>query len=194
MLVFHRLTFLRKKLRETGAAPTAPNPKDAMTADVQRLTSDLAAADPVTRTQAAEEISRLGSEAAPVAVALVRATGDDTEEVREYAAAALEEMGPPAVEDVGSLAALLSDSAADAGYWAATLLGRLEANAAPAVPLLSAAVTGSKDMSVRQRAAWALGQIGPPAGSALDALKQAAASDDPRLARLAQRAIEQISG
>ena len=68
MLVFHRLTFLRKKLRETGSAPTAPNPKDAMTADVQRLTSDLAAADPVTRTQAAEEISRLGPEAAAVRV------------------------------------------------------------------------------------------------------------------------------
>jgi HEAT repeat protein len=106
----------------------------------------------------------------------------------------LEEMGPPAVEDVGSLAALLSDSAADAGYWAATLLGRLKANAAPAVPLLSAAVTGSTAMPVRQRAVWALGRIGPPAGPALDALKQAAASDDPRLARLAQRAIEQISG
>jgi HEAT repeat protein len=129
-----------------------------------------------------------------LAVALVKATGDDAEEVREYAAAALEEMGPPEVEDVGSLAALLSDSAADAGYWAATLLGRLEANAVPAVPLLAAAVTGSTNMSVRQRAAWALGKIGPPAGPALNALKQAATSDNPRLARLAHRAIEQISG
>jgi HEAT repeat protein len=194
MLVFHRLPFLRNNLLETGSTPTVPSPKDAMTADLQRLTSDLAASDPITRTQVAEEISRLGPEAAPVAVALVKAAGDDAEEVREYAAAALEEMGPPAIGDIEPLAALLSDSAADVGYWAATLLGRLEANAAPAVPLLAAAVTGSTDMSVRQRAAWALGQIGPPAGPALDALKQAAASDDPRLVRLVQRAIEQISG
>ena len=63
-----------------------------MTADLQRLTSDLAAADPVTRTEAAEEISRLGPEVAAVAVALVKAAGDDAEEVREYAAATLEEM------------------------------------------------------------------------------------------------------
>ena len=103
-------------------------------------------------------------------------------------------MGPPEVEDIGSLAVLLSDPTADVAYWATTLLGRLEANAAPAVPALTAAVTDSKDMSVRQRAAWALGHVGPPAAPALDALKQAAASDVPRLARLAQRAVEQISG
>jgi hypothetical protein len=36
--------------------------------------------------------------------------------------------------------------------------------------------------------------VGPPAGPALDALKQAAGSDDARLARLAQRAVEQIGG
>ena len=37
-------------------------------------------------------------------------------------------------------------------------------------------------LSVRQRAAWALGKIGPPACDALDALRQAAASSNPRLA------------
>jgi HEAT repeat protein len=165
-----------------------------MTADFQRLTSDLAATDPATRSQAAVELSRLGPEARPVAVALVRACGDESEEVLEYAVAALEEMGPPVVQDTDALAALLSDSAADVAYWAATLLGRLEANAAPAVPALAAVLDGQADLSVRQRAAWALGQIGPPAASALDSLKQVGDSGDPRLARLAQRAAEQIGG
>ena len=66
-----------------------------MTAELQRLISSLGVADAATRTQAAEELSRLGPEAAPAAVALVRACGDESEEVREYVVAALEEMGPP---------------------------------------------------------------------------------------------------
>jgi HEAT repeat protein len=66
--------------------------------------------------------------------------------------------------------------------------------AASAVPALTWAITGQLALSVRQRAAWALGQIGPAAKPALDALRQAAASDDARLARLASGAIEKIGG
>ena len=49
-------------------------------------------------------------------------------------------------------------------------------------------------MSVRERAAWALGRIGPGAAPALESLKMAAAADNPRLARLAQQAIARITG
>jgi HEAT repeat protein len=160
-------------------------------ADLTQLVADLS--NPDKRSQAAERLSQLGCEAAPAAVALVRASGDDSEEVREYAVAALEELGPPRIEDIDHLTALLSEQKSDLGYWAATLLGRLGNDAVSAVPALASAVVGNHEEAVRQRAAWALGQIGPPAASALDALKQAAASGDPRLTRLAQRSIEQIA-
>jgi HEAT repeat protein len=55
-------------------------------------------------------------------------------------------------------------------------------------------VSGEQAMSVRRRAAWALGKIGSSAHGATDALQQATANDDPRLARLARQAIEQIGG
>ncbi len=128
------------------------------------------------------------------AVPLVQACGDQDEEVRGWAVTALEELGPPPVADLAALASLLADQNADVGYWAATLLGRLGEDAAPAVPALASALSGSKHSSVRQRAAWALDKLGPPATGALDALRQAADDDDLRLARLAGRAIEQITG
>jgi hypothetical protein len=40
----------------------------------------------------------------------------------------------------------------------------------------------------------ALGEIGPAAAAALPHLRKAAADPDPRLARLAQQAIDQIGG
>ena len=165
-----------------------------MTTDVAQLAAALGGPNRAERAKAAEQLSRLGPDARAAAVPLVRACADPTEEVREWATAALEELGPPAVSNLEALANLLDDEHADIGYWAATLLGRLEHQAAPAVGLLAEAVSAHPAMSVRQRAAWALGKIGPGAHSAKDALKQAAASDDPRLARLAKRAIEQIDG
>ena len=56
------------------------------------------------------------------------------------------------------------------------------------------AVAGSPHLPVRQRAAWALGEIGPAAAAAVPTLQKAAGDPDPRLARLAQEAIDQIAG
>ncbi len=60
------------------------------------------------------------------------------------------------------------------------------------VTVLATAVASHRFNSVRQRAAWALGRIGPVASAALQSLETAAASNDARLARLAQRAMTQI--
>ncbi len=81
---------------------------------------------------------------------------------------------------------------ADVAYWAATLLGRLQAQAAGTVSPLTAALAENRPLAVRERAAWALEQIGPAARDALPALRQAAASKQPRLARLANEAIAAI--
>lgn len=165
-----------------------------MTTGIQQLIIQLSATDPEKRSQAAEELSHLGPDACQAALALVLAAGDEAEEVRESAVAALEGMGPPKPDTVPDLAALLAAKSQDVGYWAATLLGRLKADAAQAVPALGSALTGSLDLSVRQRVAWALGEIGAPAKPALDSLKQVAADADPRLSRLAQEAVTKIGG
>ena len=162
--------------------------------DLPKLIAALSAPDAAKRTEAAEQISLLGPDAQPAAIALVLACGDEVEEVRQWATAALEQLGPPEASDVGQLAILVEARSSDVGYWAATLLGRLKGEATPAVDALARAVTGPLDLSVRQRAAWALGEIGPGAAAALPSLQKAAADPDPRLSRLAKQAISQIAG
>jgi HEAT repeat protein len=162
--------------------------------DVSTLIADLSDADLHRRLEAVQTLARLGQGARPAAVPLVRACGDAEEQVRQWAASALEELGPPSRGDREALAALLDDAVADVGYWSATLLGRLGPQAAAAVKPLTLALQRSSHPTVRQRTAWALGQIGRSAESSLDALRQATASDDPRLARLARQAIDRIAG
>jgi hypothetical protein len=160
--------------------------------DIPRLVAALGSADVAQRSEAAQQLARLGGDAQEAALPLVRASVDPADEVCEWVAAALEELGPPPSADVPELATLLVDPQAEIGYWAATLLGRLREEAAPAVAALAGVLAEPVDVTVRQRAAWALGQIGVAASAALDALRKASTDENPRLARLAQRAIEQI--
>lgn len=157
--------------------------------EVDNLIADLKSNDRASRGRAAEELSYQGEDAAPAAVALIGVLNDG-EETREWAVSALEELGTPPVSDLPALCELLTADE-DAGYWAATLLGRLDEDAAPAVPALVAALQ-SAPMIVRQRAAWALGNIGPDAEAALSALEIAVNDGDQRLSRLATSAIEDI--
>jgi HEAT repeat protein len=160
--------------------------------DVSQLIADVKSSDVAKRVAAAEQLSHLESEAQGAAIALVQATVDADESVRQWATSALESIGPPAADDAGEMAKLLSDSRLDVAYWSATLLGRLRTDAAPTVPQLIVALKSHAEIAVRQRAAWALGEIGKYAAPALDALNDAAKSSDPRLARLAQQAIANI--
>jgi HEAT repeat protein len=141
---------------------------------------------------AAQALARLGEGARPAAVPLVRVCGDADEQVRAWAVAALESMGPPSPGDVEALAVMLDDAHPDVGYWSATLVGRRGLQGAAAVAPLTSALQRSPHAAVRHRAAWALGQLGRAAESSLEALRRAANSDDPRLARLAQQAINRI--
>jgi HEAT repeat protein len=161
---------------------------------VDDLITALSAADAVRRSQGAEQLSRLGEGARAAAVPLVHAAGDPDEAVREWAVAALEELGPPLEKDVESLATMLDSAAPDVAYWAATLLGRLGPTAVAATPCLIKALTNTPHTVAKERAAWALGKIGPGAGEAASALDKAAAGNEPRLARVAQRSLKQIRG
>ena len=161
-----------------------------MDQDVSSLMSGLGSPQETTRANAAEKLSQLDpDQMRSAALILVEACGDESEEVREAAVGALEEMGPPDPQVLDGLTALLADEKADIAYWAATLIGRLGPDGAASVPALTTALEKSPHQNVRQRAARALGKIGPGAASAKDALQTAADGDDPRLARLAERAL-----
>ena len=166
-----------------------------MVRDVSVLISDLSSSEVEDRSSAAEALSRLGDDACGAAVPLARCVGDDDEEVQEWAVAALEELGPPSASDLEALVELLTHDAPDVAYWSATLIGRLGERAAAAVPVLCSALEADRPIIVRERAAWALGRIGQLAGeTAIAALNKAASDSQPRIARLAQRAIDRISG
>ena len=154
---------------------------------VQQLTAD----DSAVRCQAAEALAQMGAAAQAAAPTLVQACAEDDESLREWVVSALEQLGAPADTDLPALVKLL-DADELSAYWAATLLGRLHERAAPAVAPLTQCVAASPHPSVRQRAIWALGQIGSAARSAAEVLQQAAASSDPRTARLAREAIDGV--
>jgi hypothetical protein len=164
-----------------------------MAADLRALMAGLKAAEQADRLEAAEKLMQLAEDAAPAAAALAWAAGDEDDEVREAAVGALEGLGAPPADLLGELTKILHDAQADRAYWAATLLGRMEAAAAPAVPDLMQVLGPAAPLEVRQRAAWALGQIGPAAAGATQALKLAAEHRDPRLAELARDALAAIA-
>jgi HEAT repeat protein len=164
-----------------------------MPINLSSLVAALFDANAENRAQAAEQLAVLGADAQPAAVALVLACGDEAEEVREWTTSALENLGPPEATDVGPLMSLIEAKTPDVGYWAATLLGRLKAQAAPAVETLARAVAVSPHLPVRQRAAWAVGEIAPVAADALPNLCKAPSDPESRLARLAQEAINPIA-
>jgi HEAT repeat protein len=165
---------------------------DSTTADIEKLAEQLAGEDPAGRLEAAERLCRAGMDAAAAAVPLVRACGDDDDQVREWAVAALEELGPPPPASIPQLAELAADRHPLVAYWAMTLLGRSGQAAATAVTVLARGLGSANDPSVRQRAAWALGKVGIGAVAAREALEKAATDADPRLARMAREALDSI--
>jgi HEAT repeat protein len=162
--------------------------------DVQALIDRLGSLDPSDAAAAAEALCHLGRDAQAATVALVRAAGAGDETVRAWVAAALEEVGPPAAGQIGELIRLADHQESAVRFWAVTLLGRAGAAAAQAIDAIAAQLRHSPDLSTRERAAWALGRIGPPAVTAVSALHMAAASGEPRLSRLAKASLASIAG
>ena len=98
------------------------------------LIAQLASANADERAEAAELLCRAGTEAVAATLPLVEACGDDDSRVREWAVAALEELGAPPAEIIDQLAEIASSPEPLGAYWAATLLGRAGGDAAAAVP------------------------------------------------------------
>ncbi|MDG2220550.1 MAG: HEAT repeat domain-containing protein [Rubripirellula sp.] len=126
---------------------------------------------------------------------VVPLAGSPHDEVRIHAAEALESTIRPSVSEQLMLIQLLeSNHDSEICYWSATMLGRLGNDAGAAANALEACVRQSMYLPARERAAWALSQIGPAASVALPTLREAAETAPPRLKQLATAAIEQIEG
>lgn len=163
-----------------------------MEEDLRKLVAGISAADVLQRRTAAERMCQLGPSARSAATALVRATADDDETVREWAVAALEELGVPDEAALDELSPLTAHPKQDVAYWAVTLLARFKDRAARCCPAMVKTLQTHASLAVRQRAAWALGQIGVDNESVLEALRAASHEENRRLSRLAERAIQQI--
>ena len=161
---------------------------------ISELGERLASSDTTTRHQAAKLLSQNADAAVEVAVELVRFAGDPDRVVAEYCVATLEEMGPPAASQLDSLSTLAASDNTDVAYWAITLIGRAGVSAAEQVMLLGDIVASEADVAVRERAAWALGRIGPAAAIAAPQLRTVSEDEPESLVRAAAKALETIEG
>lgn len=158
---------------------------------INSLIAELGSDNTFSRCEAAQVLAHLAGDAQPAAVPLVLACADSGG-VRDWAAAALEQLGPPARRDIPQLIELLSHDCPTVVSWAATLLGRLGTDGAESAEALTETLVHGVDLHIREQAAWALGNFGHAAECALEPLMQAAAGRSVRLARLAERALREL--
>lgn len=155
----------------------------------------LSATDPDDKVDGLRQIERLES-VEGWTVTMVQLAGDRDDRVRLKSAEVLSKSVCPKVDEASGLAELLeSASDGEVCYWAATMLGTLGPQASTvtaAIDALKNCLADSMYLPAREQSAWALRRIGPPAVSAVDALRAAAVDAPPRLRRLASDAIRTI--
>jgi len=126
---------------------------------IETMLQQLKQTDLPAQVAAAEALARLGEAAQPAIVALVQHCGSADEDLRNWCTAALEEVGPPIVEQIDELALLASSASSDVAFWAATLLGRAGSLATSATTILIERSSDPSTPEVQKRAAWALERI-----------------------------------
>lgn len=115
----------------------------------------------------------------------------EDETLQNYATEALENCGPPRGEDLLDLQNRLQSKTASEVYWASTLLGRAKAElekqgqtACVQQSLGSVILQETFDLSARERAAWAVRELGPAGPELQLQFQQIAKNAPPRLKRL----------
>jgi hypothetical protein len=114
---------------------------------------------------------------------------------REAICSQLEACGAPSDNVQDELSNLLQHSADSLQkYWCLTLLGRLQnVESDEPTDLVADFLPLPHELEVRQRAAWAMGQLKRVSSKGRTALEEAAGDADPRLSRLAQKALDGLS-
>jgi len=143
------------------------------------------------RSAAAGALAKIGAPAAPAVMDAL--TGSPDPQVRCGAAAVLGELDAPEAARVEALVRAMGDGEQRVRFAALQALEGMGAAAAPAVPALSAALTGrSEAPPIRRKAAQVLASIGPGAAGAVPALMQALRDDDLWVRRFAASALGSI--
>ncbi len=161
------------------------------------LTARLTDPSPEVRRAAALALGGIGPGASEAAPQLAKLLKDETVQVRESAVLALGGIGKGAAMTVPELCAALKDKTATVRMGAASALGSMNEAAEPAVPFLTAALEvpdleeRSEEVQVLRNIAYALGNIGPGAKSAIPALKKI---QHLRVKYIAEEAVAKIQG
>lgn len=160
----------------------------------QPLKDRLSHSSPAVRRSAAQAVVTAGGYQTGVTAAMLALVADRDERTRHWACEALDRVIAPAPDEIGDLIEILRETRdGETEYWTVTMLGRLGAVAGRSAGVLASVLLDSSCLAARERAAWALSQIGPAARSSLNALRQIGEDDPPRLRRLAEAAMEAMS-
>ncbi len=93
-----------------------------MSEKIEQYIADLQQTDPTRQAAAAESLAALAEEAQPALVALVQTCSSQNESVLNWCTAALEDVGPPELQQIEDLTLLAQSASSDVAYWAVTLL------------------------------------------------------------------------
>lgn len=159
------------------------------------LIFELSHQDSQRRCSAIRKIAQGRRNRSGLTAAVILLVADKDDATRNWACEALETKIVPMPNEMSGLIELLRDkNDGEIEYWAATMLGRLGTMACGAAGVLANCLLDSPYLAARERAAWALSEIGPGARSAMNALRQIGPDDPPRLQRLAATAIQSVVG
>ncbi len=108
----------------------------------------------------------------------------------------LENCGAPRLTDAAFLSEQLKSAHSSRVYWCSTLLGRLgsdcggpEARSRIQAALCQATINNSLELSARERAVWAIGELGSVDSDCRDVLKTLVEAAPARLKRLLETAL-----
>lgn len=139
-----------------------------------------------------EQLQRLASGSEPVTehvIDLLGAMQSSEEESRAWASDALQTLEVLPCELADQVAERCGSPNAAVAAWACKLLTKLGSDATNYQSAIVACLNDHPVLSTRQQAALALASVPALGSAAIDALRRAAESDDPRLKRLASSAL-----
>lgn len=153
--------------------------------------SDLGFMGPRVRDAAAQALARIGP---PSVEPLRNALSHPNKDIRQHAAAALEQMGPIARPAFSELSAALQDPVESVRWRAIWAIARIGEDPAKVVPLLSQ-IAGNMDEERNSERQIALSMLGPadPGGDlVIPILQQALQRDDPEDVNAALTAVQSL--
>ena len=144
------------------------------------------------RKEAAKTLAAIGPESRSAVQELVRALEDPQTDVRQYAALALGKIGPDASAAQPSLQKALKDKDQEVRCQAARALGGLGKAGTPALPELIRLLKDDDVAEVRIAVIQVLGEFGPEAKDAVDALSIASRDGRPAIRDAAVDALKKV--